>query len=95
VRSEASIQRAVVRYARDLGGIAIKLTTAGRYGTAGWPDYLFLMPDRSPFAIEFKAEGGELTALQTQRIAEMARHIKVFVVDNVEDGKGIIARGRR
>ena len=91
-RSEKSIQKAVVDYARRQGVIAIKQHSPG-FGSAGWPDYLFIpcLPHR-PFLIEFKAEGGKLTALQFERHHELAGRINVFLVDNVALGKKIVTR---
>lgn len=99
VRSESSIQRAVVEWARGLGFIAIKQSTAGRYGSSGWPDYLFLTPSGGAFFVEFKREGLTPTPLQHQRIRELNDHnVHVYLVDNAPLGKKIIsdwAAGRR
>ena len=88
VRSEASIQRAVVEYARSKGCIAIKQSTAGRFGSSGWPDYLIFTPIGYAYFIEFKKPGGKVTALQAQRIEELRGHeISTHVCDDVVDGK--------
>jgi hypothetical protein len=91
-RSEKSIQKAVVDYARRQGIIAIKQHSPG-FGSAGWPDYLFIprLPHR-PWFVEFKAEGGKLTALQVERHHELNGRINVFFVDNVSLGKKIVTR---
>jgi hypothetical protein len=91
-RSEASIQKAVVTYAKRHDMIAIKQSTAGRYGTSGWPDYLFITPAGLAFFIEFKREGLTLTPLQQQRMTELQGRIPAFMVDNVPLGKSIIDR---
>lgn len=92
-QSEQSIQRAVVNYAKSKGFIAIKLTSAGRFGSAGWPDYLFITPTGGAFFIEFKKEGGVPTALQVQRHRELSDHgMQASVVDAVLRGKWLIDR---
>ena len=92
-RTEASIQRAVVGYAREHGVVAIKLSTNGRFGTSGWPDYLLIPAYPGvPFMIEFKSQGGKLSALQKQRIDELSGRLTVYVVDDVEDGKRIVGQ---
>lgn len=96
-RSEASIQKSVVDYARKLKFIAIKLSTNGARGSAGWPDYQFFPPPggssvaRPPFFIEFKAPGSEPTPLQWLKI-KLLRSLgyEVFIVDDALIGKGII-----
>ena len=91
-RSEASIQEAVVKYARKRGIVAIKLSTNGRFGSSGWPDYLFLPPKAPTFMVEFKSELGVLSALQKERIKEINDRISVYLVDNVALGKKIVER---
>jgi hypothetical protein len=89
-RSEASIQKAVVDYARKKGVIAIKQHSPG-FGSAGWPDYLFIpWPPARPYMLEFKSEGGRLTELQKERHNQLDGRIAVFVVDNVPSGKSIV-----
>jgi hypothetical protein len=91
-RSEKSIQKAVVDYARKRGCIAIKQHSPG-FGSAGWPDYLFIPPlPARPFFVEFKREGGKLTALQIERHHQLDGRIHVFVVDDVLEGKRIVER---
>lgn len=92
-RSEQSIQRAVVDYAKSLGWRARKRSTSGRYGSNGEPDYEFMRSSRQLFFIEFKAEGKEaaLTALQKQRIKELVEcGWKVYVCSSVFNGKLVI-----
>lgn len=90
-RSEASIQRAVVEYAKTLGCICIKQGGGGRFGTAGWPDYLLLTPRGRAFFIEFKSAGKVPTALQRTRMAQLIDHgVYVTVVDDVALGRAII-----
>lgn len=88
---EASIQRAVVKYARDRGVVAIKMSTSGPRGAAGWLDFLFLYPTRRCLWIEFKRPGGRVTPLQAKRI-EQLRGLgwEPHVVDDVSEGCGLI-----
>lgn len=90
-RTESSIEKAVVDYARAHGVTSIKLTTQGPRGAAGWPDRLFLGKDMQIRWIEFKAEGGVLTELQKRRHMELsALGWSTAVVRDVETGKAII-----
>jgi hypothetical protein len=91
-RSEKSIQKAVVDYARKRGCIAIKLSTNGRFGTSGWPDYMFLRGSHALF-IEFKRQGGKLTPKQGLHIQILRdAGFPAEVVDTVEWGKLLINR---
>ena len=86
-RSEKSIQKAVVDYARKKGAIAIKLSTAGMMGTAGWPDYLYLYEGKLVFH-EYKRPGGKLTLLQAMRIHDLIeQRFVVTVCDDVDEAK--------
>lgn len=89
-RSEKSIQTAVVAYARSKGLLCKKMET-GRFGSTGWPDYMFLKLHPKVFFIEFKREGGKLTALQEHSIAQLRRMgFPVWVIRNAETGKACI-----
>ena len=91
VRSEASIQKAVVAYAKQRGCIAIKQSTAGRFGTAGWPDYLIISLEGRVMFMEFKRQGGEPTPLQDRRMSELRGNmIDCYVVDEVSLGKALV-----
>jgi hypothetical protein len=88
-RSEKSIQKAVVEYARSRGCLAKKLET-GRFGSSGWPDYLFLYRGSVLF-VEFKREGGKVTALQEQIHEQLTEAgFPVAVVDAVYAGRDLI-----
>lgn len=90
VRSEASIQRAVIDYAKKRGCLCKKME-AGRFGSSGWPDFMVLYGGRSMF-IEFKRPGGKLTDLQAENhraLGEM--RFPVHTVDDVAQGRGIVA----
>lgn len=70
----------------------IKLSTMGRYGTAGWPDWLVLIKPRCAGFIELKAEGETCTKLQLQRQQELRDlGFEVTVVDNRVIGKRVIS----
>lgn len=83
---ESRIQKKVVDYARKKGAVAIKVTTLGARGSAGWPDYLFLYEGKALF-IEFKREGGKLTPLQTERFRQIfMAEFAGIVADSVKAG---------
>jgi hypothetical protein len=87
---EKNIQDPVVAYARSLGCVAIKLSTLGRFGTSGWPDFELLHSGRTLF-IEFKAPGGVCTPLQLERHAQLrAVGHTVTVVSDVATGKLVV-----
>jgi hypothetical protein len=91
VRTEASIERSVVDFARKHGWVCIKLSTSGPRGAAGWPDRLFLGPRRRVIFVEFKRPGGKVTALQASRHAQLGEvGWTVQVMDNVEEAKAYI-----
>lgn len=94
VLRESQIQRSVVELAKKQGFLAIKLTTLGRFGSSGWPDYMFLREGRVVF-IEFKAPGKKTTPLQDSRHSALRRAgFKVYVVDNRQDGIDVLAQSR-
>lgn len=67
-----------------LGIVSIKLTMLGRFGSAGWPDYIFLCPNAKIYFVEFKRAGKLPTELQRVRIHEIENQgFEVFVIDNV------------
>jgi len=86
---EKDIEAKVVKYAKELGCLVRKLSGLG---FAAWPDRLFILPNGRHVYIEFKRPGGKLSPGQSAMVDDLARRgIEVFVVDDVEDGKGIIA----
>ena len=90
VRLESSIERAVAEYGKRTGWVSIKLSTSGPRGAAGWPDRLFLRGGQAVF-IEFKRPGGKVTPLQASRHTQLLdAGCFVFVVDDVNRGKGIL-----
>ncbi len=90
-RTESSIERSVVEYARKHGVLSIKLTTQGPRGAAGWPDRLFLGKDMQIRWIEFKTADGKVTPLQRQRHAQLAAlGWSTAIVRTVEEGKAVL-----
>lgn len=90
--SERSIQRSVTKWLCDQGLECIKLTTLGRYGSAGWPDLLVLdNATRLPLFLEVKTQHGELSPLQERRSAILReRGYPVFVVRSLDDAKRVV-----
>jgi hypothetical protein len=94
-RSESSIQKAVVHYARGHLILAIKISTQGAYGNVGYPDYIFCLKMKAPLFIEFKKPGGVLEPHQRARINDMrSKGHKVEICMSVEHGKFIIDQWR-
>lgn len=87
-RLEKSIECSVVEYARTLGVEAVKLNGMGKRSL---PDRMFLAQGGVLF-VEFKRPGAKPTPLQAHchaRWEKLGHH--VYVVDNVEDGKALVA----
>jgi len=91
-QSERSIQKAILAWLRSNDFLVMKLTTMGRYGTAGWPDLMVLdKAPRLPLFLEVKTEFGKLTPLQEQRIEALRkRGYPVFVVRSVPQTKLVV-----
>lgn len=71
--SERALAAAFVRRVRDRGFLAIKLSTLGIYGTAGWPDYLVLGPNAWVAFVELKTPTGKVTERQRARLVTLRR----------------------
>ncbi len=97
VRSERSIQKGIRTWLFAEGFIVIKLTTAGRYGSSGWPDLLVLDNDgRTPLFLEVKTEFGQLTALQNDRMLHLiGKGYPCYVVRSLQDAKGRVESWRK
>jgi hypothetical protein len=90
VSSESKIEQKVVKEAKKLGVIGLKLTSPGNTGV---PDRLFLIPGGGPLFIEFKKPGGVLSAKQTYWISALGTlDYKVEVHDNVEQALQAITK---
>jgi hypothetical protein len=65
--TEAQVIAAAQRYAKKAGIVSIRMVfRAGP--SAGWPDFLYLIPGGRPLFIEYKAPGGKPTPLQSHKI---------------------------
>ena len=86
-KKENSIEQPVCDYAEYQGFEVRKVRYIAREGC---PDRLF-MGYGSTFFIEFKHPDGELSKTQIREVNKMrAAGTRVFVVDDVEDGKIIV-----
>ena len=86
-RLEASIERAVVAYAKSRKVLAFKI---GNQGVRGIPDRMFLFQGRVLFC-EMKRPGGKPSALQVLMIQTLRdAGFAAVVVDNVPLGKKLI-----
>jgi hypothetical protein len=85
---EKQIEQKVCDYAKDRGLLVYKFTSPAR---AAVPDRMFVVPSGKVFFIEFKASGKKPTVPQTREHQRLRDHgVLVFVVDNVDEGKGVI-----
>lgn len=85
---EKHIESKVVSYAQQHGMLVYKFTSPQRRSV---PDRLFIPKGKPPFFIEFKRFGCYPTTAQEVEIAKIrAQGVKVYVVDNVEQGKVIV-----
>ena len=76
-------------YATSLGCLTLKLLIWGR---KGWPDRIYIYKGAIIF-VEFKREKKDPRKLQGYVHEKLREHgIKVYVVDNFEDGKELIHR---
>lgn len=87
---EKVIEAKVCDHAKSLGCLVYKFTSPSKRSV---PDRLFIMPGgKGAFFIEFKRRGKEPTPAQTVEIEKIrAQGVKVFVVDNVDRGRCIVA----
>ena len=85
---EKTIEKKVKDYAKSKGMLVYKFTSPARRSV---PDGMFITPKGYTFFIEFKQKGKKPTAGQDREIARLKKqNVEVFVVDDVEFGKGII-----
>ncbi len=84
---EASLERALVRFAKDMGVASYKFSSPAH---AGVPDRIFVAKGHVLF-LEIKAPGEVPTPLQMDEMTSMEAH-GAFVtwVDTLTDGKEII-----
>jgi hypothetical protein len=85
---ESKIEKTVCDYAKSKGWLVYKFVSPNNRGV---PDRLLLGPDRKIAFIEFKAPGKEPTKLQKHVFSKIrALLFKVYVIDNIEEGKNLI-----
>ena len=89
-RLEKEVEKELVAWWTKRGGLQIKLNILGR---RGWPDRIFFPVGGKPVLIEFKRVNQDARALQAYVHGELrARGYVVYVCENTNDGKTILAR---
>lgn len=84
---ESHIEKKVSEYAKANGWLTYKFSSPNNRGV---PDRVY-MKEGVVFFIEFKALGKTTTTLQEKNIQRIReQNIKVFVVDDIEEGKKIV-----
>jgi hypothetical protein len=85
---EKDVEGAVCKYARQKGLLSLKFEPDS---SRGWPDRIFLGSGGVVFFIEFKKPGEPPRPLQVHRIKILQNlGLPVFVVDSIQEGKGVI-----
>ena len=85
---ERDIEKRVCDFAKKLGMLVFKFTSPSRRSV---PDRLFITPVGVVFFVEFKRKGQKPTPAQAVEIDKIrAKGVSVFVIDNVEVGKGMV-----
>jgi hypothetical protein len=91
---EKKIESKVVKEAKKLGILTIKLTPQGE---TGYPDRMFFIEGGSPLLIEFKRKGCKPNPKQEyiiNQLQERGYHVKWF--DNAEEAiKALVGYSRR
>lgn len=86
---EKDIESAVCKYAQQTYDMLARKYTSPSHRSV--PDRLFLGHGDHHFFIEFKKPGGKLTSGQEREIEKLKkRGHRVYVIDNVEEGKEVI-----
>lgn len=86
---EKDIERKVCDYAKSLGILVYKFTSPSRRSV---PDRMFITPTGVVFFVEFKRKGEKPTPSQQVEIEKIRKNgIKVFIIDNVEMGRELMA----
>ena len=84
---ENEIETKIVKYAKSQNVLSFKMNSVT---SKGLPDRMFISKT-SIFFIEFKRLGAKPTKLQSYMMSELKDYnCKVYVVDDVEQGKRII-----
>lgn len=85
---EKLIESKVNAYAQSKGFLTYKFTSPAR---AAVPDRIYISPKGTVVFVEFKREGKKPTPQQEREHQRLrAQNMKVFVVDNVEDGMAAV-----
>jgi len=85
---EKVIEEKVNTYAKERGVAVYKFTSPAR---AAVPDRLYISAKGDFAFIEFKRKGKVPTPAQAREHERLRmRNVKVYVVDNIEDGKVIV-----
>ena len=85
---ETSIEKALIKKVKDMGGLAIKLTSPSMVGL---PDRIILMPKEKIGFVELKAKGKKPRSIQLKRINKLRTlGFKVFVLDDKKDIEKVI-----
>ena len=85
---EKDVEKKVNDYAKAKGMLAYKFSSPAR---AAVPDRLFITEQGTVFFIEFKRPGEQATpAQQREHLKLIGYGVKVFVIDDVTNGKAVI-----
>ena len=86
---EKEIEAKVIKYAKSQNVLSFKMNSVT---SKGLPDRMFISKE-SIFFIEFKRLGAKPTKLQSYMISQLKDYnCKVYVIDDIEEGKRIIDR---
>lgn len=85
---ESEIEKRVTKFAEDHGMLHYKFTSPQH---AGVPDHLYVTRKGTVFFIEFKKLGEKPRPNQLREIKKLQDNgALVFIVDNIDYGKGVI-----
>jgi len=85
---EKYIEQKVCEYAKERGMAAYKFTSPARMAV---PDRLFIVPGGTVFFVEMKRPGAVPTPAQVrEHIRLTSLGVKVYVIDNITDGKALV-----
>ena len=85
---ESKIEKKVTEFAEEHGMLHYKFTSPGHSFV---PDHLYITKKGTSFFIEFKKLGKTPGPGQAREITRMQNNnVMVFVVDNIEYGKGVV-----
>ncbi len=88
---EKTIENCVVTWTKQMFKAGVMIRKMNGQGHRGWPDRAFWF-DGIHFMIEFKKEGELPDPAQANVMAMLSDlGVRCYVVDNIEDGKAIIA----